>query len=97
MHRLGFLARIAFICNMFFAICLLLQYQGMPLGGSLVSMAAILGLVLGPVLANPASNLLNGIMLLRKQPVFTFVPRWLAAVNLMFLILQFFYLLHIWS
>lgn len=97
MHRTRLLAKLAFICNLFFGLCVLLQRWAPPQGSASISMVAILGLVLGMCLANPVSNIINGVVLLRQQPLFQWVPRWLAFSNFFFLLVQFFYLLRTWS
>lgn len=92
MGRLGLLARMAFICNLFFLLCLLLQYRSGEERGAMISLVAILGLILGMGLLNPLSNILNAVALVRKKA--GRVPRWLAIANGLFLILQIVYLLH---
>ena len=97
MHRLGFLAKLAFIGNLFFVLCVVLQRQEGTQQTTLISLVAILGLVIGMGIANPVSNLLNGLALIRKRPLFASVPKWLFASNLFFLFLQVIYILHTWS
>lgn len=96
MHHLGLLARIAFICNLFFLVCLILQRSTSSGKNIMVSHIAILGLVLGLGIVNPLSNLLNGVVLLRRQTLFNIVPSWLFFTNLIFLLVQFAYILHTW-
>ena len=96
MHRIGLLAKLAFIGNLFFLLCIWLQSSLHSQQSQLVSVVAILGLIIGMGIANPASNIANGIVLARRGNLFTHVPRWLAGTNFLFLLLQIFYLLHTW-
>lgn len=97
MQRTGFLAKTAFICNLFFVICLLLQRRPETGQGEVVSLIAILGIVLGMFIANPLTNIINGVALLKGKPLFQWVPRWLAITNFCFLLFQIIYLLRTWS
>lgn len=98
MHRTGFLAKTAFICNLFFLLCIYLQRQEGSVGESeLVSMVAILGIILGMGIFNPISNILNGALLMQRKPLFHWVPRWLVIVNFCFLLFQITYILRIWT
>jgi hypothetical protein len=97
MHRISLLAKTAFICNLAFLACLFLQ-RWAPEGRSvMVSLVAILGLVLGMWVVNPLSNLVNGILLWRRKPLFLSVPRWLVLSNLCFFLLQIIYIFRTWS
>jgi uncharacterized membrane protein len=97
MRHLGLIAKIAFICNLFFIGCILLQ-RAAPAGTTaVVSVVAILGLVLGLCIVNPVSNILTGIAWLRYKKLPQSVPGWLALANLFCLLLQIFYILHTWS
>lgn len=90
----GLIARIAFIGNIFFGVCILLQRSASGYEAAMVSLVAILGLGIGMLLANPLSNILNGLHLFRKRSLPVAVPLWLALVNLLFLLLQIFYIIH---
>ncbi|OLY92652.1 hypothetical protein SAMN05444008_102202 [Cnuella takakiae] len=94
MKGLGLLAKLAFICNLFFLACVVMQRSAGNAQGSMVSLIAILGLVMGMGIFNPVSNIMNGLQLLRKQPITATVPLWLAITNGVFLIFQIAYLLH---
>jgi hypothetical protein len=86
-----FLSRIAFICNVFFLLALLVK-TGVPTGSrDLVSFIGIIGYGL-VALFNPLVNLLYGVLLMRRRLAIT-VPRWLALTNFIFLLLQIQYIL----
>ena len=88
-----FLSRVAFVCNVFFLLMLLLRL-GLPARNeALVSTVAIAGYFL-VLLFNPLANLLCGLLLLRRR-LLASVPRWLAVSNLIFLLLQVQYILYI--
>jgi hypothetical protein len=96
MRHLGLIAKIAFICNLFF-ICAVLLQRAAPSGNmGMVSLVAILGLLLGLGIANPAANILTGMAWLHHKTLPRSVPPWLALANLFCLILQIIYILHIW-
>ena len=97
MHQTGFLAKIAFIGNLAFLLCIFFQRWAPAEQSLMISLLAILGLVLGMGILNPLSNIINGLILLRQKPLLEWVPRWLAVSNFCFLILQITYILHTWS
>lgn len=92
MRGLPLLAKMAFICNLFFLLCVVLQRSAEEGRGSMISLIAILGLVMGMGILNPVANILTGIALFRKQTLA--VPAWLSISNGIFLLLQIIYLLH---
>ncbi|GAB4092295.1 hypothetical protein [Flaviaesturariibacter terrae] len=88
-----FLSRVAFICNLFFLLVLLLQ-MGVPARSqALVSTILIAGYLL-VLLFNPVANLVNGVLLLRRR-LRAAMPVWLAVANFIFLLLQVQYILFI--
>ena len=97
MYRTGFLAKAAFICNLFFLLCIILQRQQLAGKSETISLIAILGIILGMGIFNPISNILNGAVLLQRKPLFQWVPKWLALVNFCFLLFQITYILRIWT
>lgn len=92
MRGLPLLAKMAFICNLFFLCCVVVQRSAGEGRGSMISLIAILGLVLGMGILNPVANILTGVGLLRKKALS--IPAWLAISNAVFLLLQIIYLLH---
>jgi hypothetical protein len=86
-----FLSRIAFICNVFFLLALLVK-GGVPPGSQdIVGFIGIIGYGM-VALFNPLVNLIYMVLLLRRKLAIT-VPRWLALTNFIFLLLQIQYLL----
>lgn len=88
MRWLLFLSRIAFICNLFFLLTVLLQWRNLIGDERVASTVIIIGYVFAVFLFNPMVNLSYGIALLRRSALFSSVPRWLVLTNFIFLILQ---------
>jgi hypothetical protein len=92
--RLRFLFRLAFICNIFFIVCMILLYSHADqyMFQALIELSVILGWIA------PIINLINFILALvlisriRKKQI----PRWLLYTNIICFILQiyFFFILH---
>jgi hypothetical protein len=93
MRWLLFLSRVAFICNLFFLLTVLLQWRNLIGDEQLASTVVIIGYLFAVFIFNPVVNLSYGITLLRKKALFTFVPRWLVLANFIFLLLQLQYIL----
>jgi hypothetical protein len=93
MRSLPFLSRIAFVCNLFFILSLLLQWKYIALPQSLTSTILITGLLLAPLLFNPLVNIFYLLMLLQRKFQNGLVPKWLAATNFIFLLLQILFVL----
>ena len=93
MRWLLFLSRIAFICNLFFLLTVLLQWRNIIGNEQVVSTVIIVGYFFAVIIFNPFVNLSYLVTLLRKKPLFNFVPRWLVLTNFIFLLLQLQYLL----
>src|SRR5215218_3511832 len=87
-QKLPFLSRIAFICNLVFVLCLLLQWKYIYLNQALTSTLIITGLFLAPFVFNPVCNLCYLLLLIRKKPLPLLVPKWLAWSNFIFLLVQ---------
>ena len=89
MHRLLFLGRIAFICNIFFIVCLLLRHTHFPVNQGLTEFVIITGWIMSVIL-----NIIFAIslaMFIKKKE--TRIHVWLFAFNLFWLVFQFFYYL----
>jgi len=86
-----FLSRIAFICNVFFLLALLLRMISTPVSPHLVSTVGIIGYGL-VLLFNPLVNLIYLFLLLRGK-LGQLQPRWLVFANFIFLLLQLQYIL----
>ena len=88
MKTVSFFSRFAFICNILFLVCLVVQRTHDFIGSKDISGIIItLGWLVSPLL-----NLLVGILyistFLSKKPIG--VPMWLVMMNLLFLVLQIF-------
>ena len=88
MRWLLFLSRIAFVCNLFFLLTLLLQWRNIVGDERVASTVIIIGYLFAVFLFNPLVNLSYGVVLLRRRPLFSSVPRWLVVANFIFLLLQ---------
>jgi ABC-type molybdate transport system permease subunit len=88
MRWLPFLSRVAFICNLFFLLSVLLQWKYVALHPTITSTIIITGLFLAPFVFNPLVNLFYLLMLLRRKGAATVVPTWLMRANFIFLLLQ---------
>lgn len=88
MRWVSFLSRVAFICNLAFGLSVLLQWKPFVSNPALLSTIVVTGYFLAPFIFNPVANLFCLAMLLRKKPLTSRVPNWLALANFGFLIIQ---------
>lgn len=86
-----FLSRVAFICNLFFVLCLLLRHTHFSIPAALNEFVIITGWVLS-VLLNFGFEVWIVVKVLMKKPVL--VPKWLIAVNTFFFVFQLVYRLN---
>jgi hypothetical protein len=93
MRWLLFLSRIAFICNLFFILTILLQWRNIIGDERIASTIIIIGYFFAVFFFSPVVNLLYGFRLLRRKALFTSVPQWLVLTNFIFLLLQLQYIL----
>lgn len=88
MRALSFLSRLAFICNLLFLGCLIVQrihdFKGLE---NVNEVVIVLGWFVSPFL-NLVVCIRYGIVLISKRPLA--IPVWLVATNFLFLLLQFF-------
>ncbi len=92
MLQLSFLSRVAFICNICLLLALVMRYYSFIPSLDLQSTVLVAGLVLSFVI-NVLVNLAYGVLLVKKRSVGTFVPIWLATINFLFLVFQFYLIL----
>ena len=92
MRWLLFLSRIAFICNLFFLLTVLLQWRNVGGNDAVISTIIIIGYVFA-IVVNPFVNIFYLFMLMRKKPLLQRLPKWLVLANFIFLLLQLQYLL----
>lgn len=90
MRWLLFLSRLALICNIFFLLSFSLHFYNWAQDENLSSTVIIIGYFLA-ALINPVTVLSYLVIALmgRTNPV----PSWLVALNIVFLILQLFYII----
>lgn len=88
MRPLLFATRMAFICNMLFILCLIIQrtYDFIP-NKDLSSMVVLLGWMVAPI-QNLIANIWYGSVLVSKSTIR--LPQWIAVFNLSLLIIQMF-------
>lgn len=87
MRPLLFATRMAFICNMLFILCLIIQrtYDFIP-SKDLSSMVVLLGWIVAPI-QNLIANIWYGLVLVSKSTIR--LPLWIAVTNSILLIIQF--------
>jgi hypothetical protein len=94
MRKLFFLSRVAFICNVFFLIAVTLRIFNWLHNEDGTALVVIIGYCM-VILINPLVNICCLVLFLfRKKPA-TVIPAWLITSNLIFLILQFIYILYL--
>ena len=88
------LSRLAFICNLFFLLAFSLQVSNWIKDEQLISTIVVLGYVIG-FLLNPVTNIcyLFTAIIARKKLII--VPAWLIVANVLFLVIDAFYILYI--
>jgi hypothetical protein len=88
MRALSFFSKFAFICNLLFLVCLIIQRTHDFIGSQSVNYFVIpLGWFVSPLI-NLIVCLWYGARWAGKRPVNT--PRWLVLVNFLFLLMQLF-------
>jgi len=92
MLSLSFSSRVAFICNVCLLLALVMRYYSFISSLDLQSTVLVAGLVLSFVI-NGLVNLAYGVLLVKKRRLGTYVPIWLATINFLFLIFQFYLIL----
>jgi hypothetical protein len=94
MRTIRFLSRVAFICNLFFLLAFSLQLVNWINQPDITGTILITGFFFA-ALFNPLVNLCILILFLFRKKPSLHVPAWLITANLMFLLLQFFYILYL--
>ena len=88
MRGLLFLGRVAFICNLFFVLCLLLRHTHFKIPAAFNEFVIIAGWVL-TVLLNFIFVFTAVVMVTRKRQML--VPKWLVSINTFFFLFQIIY------
>jgi hypothetical protein len=94
MRWLLFLSRVAFICNLFSVLTILVLWKNIIDQQVIVSTIGIIGYVMA-IVFNPLVNLLYGGLLLFKRSKLIDIPTWLMVTNFIFLLLQLQYIFFI--
>lgn len=94
MRWLLFLSRVAFICNIFFILAFSLQISNWVNNGDLEALIVIIGVFLF-MLFNPLVNICYLVLLLLRRKFWHIVPSWLITANILFLIMQIFYIFYL--
>ena len=88
MKGLLFLYRLAFLCNLLFLVCLLMQRGHLSIGNQdIKSLLIIMGWLLAP-LVNLFANIWLSILLIQKKA--RCLAAWLAITNFLILLVQIF-------
>jgi len=88
MRPLLFASRMAFICNILFLLCLVIQHTHDFLPNNEISaLVLLLGWMVAPV-QNMVANFWYGLVLLSKSSIR--IPNWIAIFNAILLLIQFF-------
>jgi hypothetical protein len=88
------LSRIAFICNLFFLLAFSLQLTKWIHDEQLTSTILIIGYVMGFIL-NPLANFSYLVFGIFSRKSLIIVPSWLIVANVLFLVIDAFYILYI--
>jgi hypothetical protein len=89
MRGVLFLGRVAFICNLFFALCLLIRHTHFTVPQGFTEFIVITGWIMS-IFLNIIFAFFVTIFIKKKE---TGVPVWLIAFNIFWLTLQIFYFL----
>jgi hypothetical protein len=94
MKWLSFLSRLAFICNIFFLLAFSLMISRYITNETVVSTILIIGYFL-VILFSPLVNLCYLVLFLLRKKFWHFIPSWLITANVMFLLMEIFYILYL--
>jgi hypothetical protein len=88
------LSRLAFICNLFFLLAFSIQISNWIKDEELTSTIVVIGYVMG-FLVNPVTNICYLFTLIIARKKIAIVPSWLIVANVLFLVIDAFYILYI--
>ena len=88
------LSRLAFICNIFFLLAFSLQLSSWIKNEQLTSTVVLIGYVMG-FLLNPVANISYLAFGIFSRKSLQIVPSWLIVANVLFLVIDAFYILYI--
>lgn len=87
MRWLLFLARVAFICNLFFIACVIFRYKDVVGGESLRGFIVVVGWLLAPIITAIVNILFVTLFFLKKKPHAS-VAGWLIIFNIIMQLAQ---------
>ena len=88
------LSRLAFICNLFFLLAFSLQLSNWIRNEQVTSTIVMVGYVMG-FLLSPVTNICYLVFFLAARRKLNIVPSWLIVANVLFLVIDAFYILYI--
>jgi hypothetical protein len=88
------LSRLAFICNLFFLLAFSLQLVNWIKNEQITSTVILVGYVMGFIL-NPLANFSYVVFGIASRKSLKIVPSWLIVANVLFLVIDAFYILYI--
>lgn len=94
MRWLLFLSRVAFVCNCFFLLALSLQMVRWFRNQDAEALVITIGYFMS-MLLNPAAVMCYILLAFVQRAKLAVVPRWLIIGNVLFLVLQVFYIFHL--
>ncbi len=78
MRLLLFVARVAFICNLFFVVCLLMRHTHFTVPAAMQEFVIITGWIMA-IIVSGLFTVVLAVLALRKTPAV--VPLWLKLIN----------------
>jgi hypothetical protein len=94
MRWLLFISRVAFICNICFLVGFSLKISNWLPNQDLSGTIVIIGFFL-VALFNPLVNLCYLVLFLFRKKITLYIPVWLITANILFLVMQLFYILYL--
>ena len=94
MQRLLFLSRVAFICNVCFLLAFSITITNWVKNQVFEGTIVIIGYVM-VALFNPMVNICYLVLLLMRKKFWQVIPSWLITANILFLIMQIFYIIYL--
>ena len=93
MRFVGFLSKLALVCNLFFLLTVALHFFNFLSDDATASIVIIIGYALAVFVFTPLVNILYLIFLALRRNLFASVPKWIVLTNFIFLILQIIYII----
>jgi hypothetical protein len=87
MRWLLFLSRVAFICNLFFIVCIILRYKDVIDDQSLKGFIVVVGWLIAPVVTVTVNVILLSLYIIKRTPL-AFIPKWLFVSNIIMQLAQ---------